>query len=275
MRRFLIYIIVCCAGVGAAGAQHYIGVRGGMGNGTSRLFPMREMGAVWGLKSGGVSWKFYTDEVFVGGIEMDAVWMQQGYREYFMETIEGTDKRRRTGYYQRTVDEVMVPLMWQPHAYMFKQRLRVFLNAGVTLSYILSSEQRRVDYDTGSDVGEEYILKEIRDNRFGYGLCGGGGLTWIQGRMELFVEARYHIGYSDILKNRNKYEENPLRSPLDGIQFQAGVFFRLGKGGVRSEQGRRKRVVEPVVEPEMIMDPGLALPPEPHIDPDSNILPPK
>lgn len=197
------------------------------------------MGSVWGLKSGGVAWKHYTVEPFVGGIELDAMWMQQGWREYDMVTVEGSDQRQKVGYYQRTVNSVMVPFMWQPHVYMFRQRVRVFLNAGVTLSYVLDSEEKRVDLLTGAQEWGEYEMLLTRDNRVGYGLCGGGGLSWSAGRMELFAEARYYIGYSDILKNRNKYETNPLRSPLDGLQVQAGLFFRVGKGGIRSPQGKR------------------------------------
>ncbi len=144
MRKIYIYMVLLLLGVGGAQAQHYVGVRAGMGNGSSRQFPLREMGPVWGLKSAGVAWKYYDDEPFLGGIEMDAIWMQQGWREYVMVPVPDTDERRRVGFTQRTVDVVMVPLMWQPHLYLFRQRLRIFVNAGVTLSHILSSERRRL-----------------------------------------------------------------------------------------------------------------------------------
>ncbi len=270
MKKALIYIMVLLAGAGTARGQHYLGLRAGMGSGSSRVFPQREMGTVWGLYSGGISWKYYTDEPFVGGIEIDAMWMQQGFREYHMENIPDTDERRRVGYYQRSVDVAMVPIMWQPHVYMFRQRLRVFANAGITFSYIISSQEKTHNYEDGAETSGEYVLHSTRDNRVGYGLCGGGGLSWSAGRIELFAEARYYIGYSDILKNRNKYEDNPLRSPLDGLQMQAGVFFRLGKGGIRSDQGRRRVVIEdtaPVVVPD------LELPPQQAVDPNAAILP--
>jgi hypothetical protein len=266
---------VLLLGVGSARGQHYFGVRAGVGSGSSRQFPMKEMGTVWGLKSGGVAWKYYSAEPFLGGLEMDALWMQQGWREYTMVSIPGSDERERTGYYQRTVDVVMVPFMWQPHMYMFRQRLRVFLNAGITFSHILSSERRTVNFETGSDATSEYELKPTRDNRFGYGLCGGGGVSWAFGRIELFGEARYYIGYSDIMKNRNKYEANPLRSPLDGLQVQAGAFFRFGKGGIKSTQGNGERRRQRIPEPEFPVQDEVVLPPEPHIEPDELIIPPE
>lgn len=226
-------------GMGSAAGQHYFGIRAGVGSGSYRVFPQEETGSVWGLYSAGASWKFYTAEKFVGGIEIDAQWMQQGFKLYHMQLDIETEQRERIGYYQRTVDVVMVPIMWQPHVYMFRQRVRVFLNAGVTFSYVLSSQEKEVSYVSDTETGGKYELKPTRDNRLGYGLVGGGGISWSVGRLELFAEARYYIGYSDILKNRNKYEDNPLRSPLDGLQFQVGAYWRIGKGGIRSEQGRR------------------------------------
>lgn len=240
--RYIIYIACLLLGVGAAGAQHYVGVRAGIGGGSTRQFPVKETGTVWGLKSGGVAWKHYTPQAFVGGIEIDALWMQQGWREYQTQLVSaGSDETKRIGHYQRKVDMIMVPIMWQPHLYAFRQRVRVFLNAGVTFSYVLSSSQSSVNYLTGASGGGDYPLHITRDNRVGYGLCGGGGVSWSVRRLELFAEARYYIGYSDILRNRNKYETNPLRSPLDGLQVQAGIFYRLGRGGIKSAQGNGSR----------------------------------
>lgn len=227
------------AGIGQAGAQHYIGIRGGYGSGTARFYPKPETGSVWGLYHGGVSWKFYTDEAFVGGVQADLLYMQQGFKVWSMGIDpENVDKRRRIGYYQRTTDAVMMPVMWQPHIYMFRQRLRIFMNAGITFSYVMSSKERTVDYQAETDVANDYEMKLTRDNRFGYGLVGGGGISYVAGRMEFFTEVRYYIGYSDILKRKTKYELNDYqRSPLDGLQIAAGIYFRLGKGAIRSTQG--------------------------------------
>ena len=54
---------------------------------------------------------------------------------------------------------------------------------------------------------------------------------------------RYYFGYSDILKNRNRYYDNgldgtenpfyytPIRSPLDNLSISVGVAFRIGRAG--------------------------------------------
>jgi hypothetical protein len=152
--------------------------------------------------------------------------------------LNNVSGERQTGY-ERKVNAVMVPICWQPHAYMFKQRVRVFMNAGVTLSYVVSSTEKNISYVNGTSEEKDYRMRLTRDNRAGYGLVGGGGISWAMGRLELFAEARYHIGYSDLLKNRNKNETNEyMRSPLDGLQMAMGVFWRIGKGEIRSSQGR-------------------------------------
>ena len=56
-------------------AQHYIGVRGGWGGGSVRFQPVRETGIHWGLYSGGLSYKFYTEQKYVGAIQVDLEYM--------------------------------------------------------------------------------------------------------------------------------------------------------------------------------------------------------
>ncbi|MCL2562067.1 MAG: outer membrane beta-barrel protein [Rikenellaceae bacterium] len=233
-----IFLVACTAGVQA---QHYFGMRGGYGTGSARLEPERgfENESVGGMLSGGVGWKYYSSEAFVGGVAADMLYMQQGFRTVTRNYETGD---RVTGY-ERHVNTVMMPICWQPHVYMPGQRLRVFLNAGVTFSYVLDSTETDITYVDGvqtARVTRPYTMTLTRDNRFGYGLCGGGGMSWSAGRLEIFGEARFYLGYSDILKNRNKNETNPhMRSPLDGLQLSAGVFWRLGSGGIKSAQGRR------------------------------------
>lgn len=241
MKRTLKYLLAAAAlllaGVADSSAQHYFGMRVGYGSGSARLEPERnfENATIWGMYSGGVSWKYYSSEPFVGGVEVDALFMQQGFRQI----MRGSSTGEVESAYERHVDVVMVPVFWQPHVYMFKQRLRVFLNAGLTFSYVIGSSEKDISYLTGTVIQREYNMTLTRDNRFGYGLCGGGGITWSVGRLEILAEARYYIGYSDILKNRNVNETNPhLRSPLDGMQFSVGMFWRMGKGGIKSPQGR-------------------------------------
>lgn len=223
-----------------ASGQHYVGVRGGYGGGAGRFYPKpSENGTVWGLYHAGVSWKYYSPERVVGGVEVDMLFMQQGFREYTLaEIAEGsTERAERLSYYQRTVNTITIPAYWQTHGYLFMRRMRVFLNLGVTLSYNYSSRQESYDYRTGERVSGKYEMMLVRDNPLAFGLGGGVGAGWSFGRLEIVAEARYFFGYGDILRNRNKYEANPMRSPLDSYQISLGAYWRLGKKGILAPPG--------------------------------------
>lgn len=43
-------------------------------------------------------------------------------------------------YYTRHINSVMLPIVWQPHIYMLRHRVRVYLEAAATFSYQLSSD---------------------------------------------------------------------------------------------------------------------------------------
>lgn len=46
--------------------------------------------------------------------------------------------------------------------------------------------------------------------RWGYGLAGGGGISFLIRRFEINVRARYYFGLSDVVRNRNKYADNGI-----------------------------------------------------------------
>ncbi len=233
-------IFICIAAALSATpvlAQHYIGVRGGWGGGMGRIEPKPdEKGTVWGLTHGGISWKYYSKERYVGGVQADLMFMQYGFRSYdFANLPDGSNERaERIFYYQRTINTITLPVYWQTSAYLFARQMRVFLNLGVSLSYNYSSDFEEYNYITERKVSGDYDMILSRDNPLMYGLTGGVGAGWSFDRLEVLFETRYYFGYGDVYRNRNRYELNPIRSPLDNIQFSLGVYWRLGKGGILS-----------------------------------------
>lgn len=207
-------------------AQHYIGVRGGWGGGSVRFQPVRETGIHWGLYSGGLSYKFYTEQKYVGAIQVDLEYMQRGF---MYDEVRGGDTS-----YHRTINTFELPFMWQPHIYVFQRHARVYLNLGVYLSYATGSKYYWQSKKNGIFEQGDYPMMLTRDPRWGYGLCGGGGFSVLFGRFEAAFEARYYLGYSDVLRNGTKYTGNPNHSPLDNINLSLAVYYRLGKGGIRS-----------------------------------------
>ncbi len=231
MKNIIAAILLLFSSLPFAGAQHYVGVRGGYGGGSVRFDPKMDTKMLWNRYSGGVSWKYYSAERYLGGVEIDVEMLQKGYRriEY---------NKPDTSYVWRS-NSITMPIMWQPHFYFFKRSLRVFLNAGVTFCYNFDADYEYVSQRSGTYESGEYHYQLNRDNQWGYGIVGGGGAGILVGRFEYFAEARYYFGFSDIYKNPNKYKTNPERSPLDNFNISVGICYRLGKGGILAPPSKR------------------------------------
>lgn len=232
----------------SATAQHTFGVYGGGGMANGRFEPTQETKPIWGAITFGASWRYYSPQRVVGGVGADMEFIQRGFK--IATNTSRVDDPKDYLYYTRRVNSVMLPIIWQPHTYMFNRHLRLYGEAGVTFSYNLSSNYEIERLEGGEKVVEEgdYHFSTVRDNRWGYGLCAGGGLAILINRFEVVARARYYFGYSDILKNRNKHYDTiegftltPLRSPLDNLTITIGLSYRFNKEGFDSWKPRRKR----------------------------------
>lgn len=239
-----------------ASAQHTLGFTAGYGMGNGRFQPQQEMRAIWGLYSGGLSWRHYGQQRFVGGFGLDLEFQQQGFS--FATNASQVEEKAEYLYYTRRINSIVLPVVWQPHVYVLRHRFRIYLEAAATFSYNFSST-----YETESWADAEkrekrtekhdYPFKTPRDNRLGYGLAGGGGIAVLIHRFELNFRVRYYFGFSDIVRNRNKYYDNaddgpenpfyasPLRSPLDNLTISVGLNYRFNKSGFDAWKPKPKR----------------------------------
>lgn len=230
--RIILITLILIGSISEAYSQHYLGIRAGYGAGSARFFPAKETGYVWGLPSGGLSYKFYSDVKYVGAIEIDLQYTGKGFK---YDLAKNSDTS-----YMRKLSSIELPLFWQPHVYFFNYHAKFFLNLGVNISYNFHSSYEYSTKSSGVYEEGKYPFMITRDNRFGYGLCAGAGFSVLFNRWEILAEGRYYFGYSDILKNTSKYELNPRRSPLDNINISLGVYYRLGKGDIRSKKIKPK-----------------------------------
>ena len=226
----------------SAQAQHTVGVFGGTASATARFFPKQEMKSIWGLGNFGASWRYYSLPRFVGAVGADLELLQRGFSYgYTYKTFldEKGNEQREYSYYTRQLNSLMLPLVWQPHFYMVNNHVRVYLEAALTFSYNFGG-----DYDySDKDESGKYDWRIERDNRWNYGLAGGGGIALLLGRYEVGFRARYYYGYADLLRNRNKYYNNatdgpenpfsytPLKSPIDNLTFNVTLAYRFNPDG--------------------------------------------
>lgn len=242
-------------------AQHTIAVTGGSGMATARPYPDQEMKAIWGTYQVGLSWRYYSMPRFLACFGVDVELLQRGFS--FAPFASFYENKKEYKYYTRTLNSIMIPIVWQPHAYLFKKHLRIYLEAAPTFSINFASKFRNEEdryiwsgyQPLDGPVSGKYEFHAERDNRFSYGLRGGGGFDLIFGQIEVGFRAIYDFGYSDILRNRNKYYDNkldwenkpgenpfyltPLRSPLDNLTVSLKVGFRIGKAGFKEWEWKR------------------------------------
>ena len=238
--------LLAIMGTERAMAQHTLTLTGGTGLTTARFYPAEETKWLWGAETFGISWRYYSDKPrFVGAVGVDLEYIERGFNLGYAYTVEYIDDKeiRHYQYYTRHVNSVMLPIVWQPHIYAAKNRIRIFIEAAFVLSYNISSHY---SYENDRYPAGEYEWKVPRDNRFGYGLSGGAGFALLFGQVEVGIKAKYNFGYSDLMKNRNKYYSNstdgrenpfyysPLRSPVDNISAMITVGWRFNKRGFDS-----------------------------------------
>lgn len=230
-----------------AAAQHTLGVTVGYGMSNGRFQPKFETKAMWGMYSGGLAWRHYGKQRFVGGFGIDLEFQQQGFS--FAQNSSQVEDKKEFIYYTRHINSIMLPIVWQPHIYLLRNHVRIYLEAAATFSYNLSATYENAQAGAKGD----YAFKPARDSRWGYGLAGGGGIAVLIKQFEINFRARYYFGYSDIVRNRNKYADNvndgaenpfwatPLRSPLDNLTISVGLSYRFNKVGFDSWKPRVKR----------------------------------
>lgn len=239
----ILSLLMTICGAMSASAQHTLTVVGGAGASYARFYPTEQTKWMWGTESYGLAWRYYSDKPrFVGAVGVDLEYMERGFFMGYTYTSEYVDDKeiRHYKFYRRDVQSLMLPIVWQPHFYLAKNRLRLFVEAAFVLSFNISAQY---SYENNVFPAGKYEWKVPRDNRFGYGLLGGAGFAVLVGQMEIGFKARYNFGYSDLMKNRNKYYSNstdgrenpfyysPLRSPVDNLTFSLTLGWRFNKRG--------------------------------------------
>ncbi len=239
--RKIVLLTTLLLTIGAEGAdaqRQYFGFKGGWGEGDVRLYPHWTSPPVWGKLNGGFFWVYYGGgkdsaylaDNYTGGVCVEVELLQRGFQ------YAALDRNTKKYTYRRAMNTIMVPVMWQPHALLMDERLRIFLNAGATLSYNLDCGSKEYYFltETGELVDEyDYEWISVRDNRWGYGLVVGLGAGWrVADKWEIMSEFRYYFGYSDIVKRKTIYLGTQfLRSPLDNINLSLGVAYSWGHSG--------------------------------------------
>lgn len=203
-------------------AEHYIGIRGGWGVGSARFEPLRLNANYPGLLTFGIVYKFdVPKQRNVGTIQAELNYMEKGF-QYETYNESGI-------FYSRRYSIIELPILWQPYVEISKSGSRLFLSAGPYVGYGFNNSSYRIYQKEGNITNEEgpYEYDPLRDNYFEYGIVAGGGLLIAVKRISFWIEFRYNIMLSDVLRGVDKYPGNPFRSPIDLMNLSAGIAYRI------------------------------------------------
>lgn len=210
--------------------DHYIGLRGGYGIGTTRQEPVRQAEYMMDLIVMGLIYRFdVPSQKYVGAIEANINFSQKGYIIHPYYDSEEVQSRR--------YNTIELPILWQPYMPLGKGGSRFYLSLGPHFNYSFASTYRNYNKLTGETYDEgkyEYITG--RDNRFEYGVTFGGGFLVAAKGFRLSLEYRYNISLSDSFKSVTKYEGNPFRSPVDQMNIALGINYLIHSRSTASKK---------------------------------------
>ena len=135
--------------------------------------------------TGGLAAQYLTEDNF--GLQVEVNYIQKGWEQRPPEN-------NPTQQYQVSLDYAEVPIL--AHGYFGKKNTRIFLNAGMYLAYLLASDIKRANID---DERIGYPYEERFQNKFDFGVRGGGGFEVVTKVGMFQVEGSYNWGVNSIM----------------------------------------------------------------------------
>lgn len=141
--------------------------------------------------TGGMAVQYLTEKNF--GLQVEFNYTQRGWEE---QPIDITAQRRLpTRFYRVNLDYLEVPIL--AHGYFGKRNLRLFINAGVYLAYLLSSEIERANVPDNEDITIFY--EDQFQNKVDFGVRGGGGVEVVTKIGMFQAEGSYNFGLNSVM----------------------------------------------------------------------------
>jgi len=188
-----------------AQAQNSIGIIGGLNLANISVDPEDpddDIANLVALGVGGVLDLRLAENV---ALHLQPLYLQKGAKD----GTEGSDGKFKLAYFE-------VPAMVK--VAFGTSSARPYIMAGPTIGFLLSAKS--------SEDGNEEDLKEfLKSTEFGVNF--GAGVSFPAGNNSIFVEGRYSLGLSDIVKDEEG-EDNSGSLKNKGIQIMGGVAFPLG-----------------------------------------------
>jgi hypothetical protein len=131
---------------------------------------------------------------------------------------------------ERELDYLSVPLL--AHIY-FGNKVRFIVNLGPKVGYLMNTSDKcgltseQIDAIAKDNEKDPRINQSIKENKFDYGLCVGGGMEWHAGKVDLLGEVRWTYGLQDVYDHSKS--DVYQRSNNQTFTFTLGVMMPVIK----------------------------------------------
>ena len=179
-----------------------IGAKGGVN--FSKVIFLPSMKDPFTLKyNAGVVGRWITERHF--GLQAELSYSMRGWEREFINP-----QQIEAGYeYSRNLNYLELPLM--THIYFGGKAFRCFFNLGPQVGLFLSDKETT---NIKPSVNYPEVGKAI-ENKFDWGICGGGGMEIFSKTGSYIVEARYYYGLGNIFKNSRDIENEVRKDPFN------------------------------------------------------------
>jgi hypothetical protein len=184
-----------------------MGIRGATGASGVSLNPKEGQMQLFGILEGGFVVKHYNLKYI--GFQGELNFAQRGYRKPINDTVA----------YKRLNNYLELPIFMQGTIKHKKSFL--ILHVGCYAAFLIASKEG--DNETGKYLLSNYNINPLRDNRFEYGLVGGGGGGYDFGGITIQAEYRLHYGLGDLYKH--SYISNPRQSQQFAQSISISLLF--------------------------------------------------
>lgn len=177
-----------------------IGFNGGMNYNTVSFNPTIKQNGLLGI-TGGLTARYISEKYFamICGAQVELNFSQRGWDEKF-DVTKGFSPEDS---YVRKMNYLEVPIL--AHLAFGKDKgLQFFLNLGPQIAFLLSeSEESKGTWETKNRLPNEQYGKWA-ENKFDYGIVGGGGVELRTKAGNFLVEGRYYFGLGDFYNSTKK-----------------------------------------------------------------------
>lgn len=178
--------------------------------------------------TGGLVIQYFTEPNFA--LQIEGIYVQKGWRQIFVDSTRTPQRFTDSLFYEVTLNYVEVPIM--AHGYIGKKNVRIFLDGGLYLSYLLSYDTMREASITDEQI--TYHMRMQNANRLDIGIRGAGGFEVATKVGTFQLGANLDYGLGSVLKRYQTTPDNAARNIPNMLQnftigITLGYFVEFGK----------------------------------------------